>query len=264
MLTEKNKGVEYRQWGTESPRAVFLLVHGLGAHAGRWEAFGDFFMKNGISSYAAELGNYYHSDYFKSYYTQILSLYEIAVKHNPGKKVFLIGESVGALISFLLAAGRPGLFSGLVCISPAFANRYKPKFMDFIDMFIPLIYDPNKRSALPFDSSMCTRDINYRKVMDQDSREYRTAPRKLILEILLAQIRAKRIARKITIPVFFLVAGDDKIVDTRAAAAVFDKLTIKNKALMEFPGMYHSLTVELGKESIFEEISKWVDKRINV
>ncbi len=254
-----NEGIEYRQWGLPAPKAVFLLVHGLGAHAGRWEAMGDFFLKKSILSYAIELPQ---RDLFRNCYNDIIGLYGIAAKNNPAKPIFLAGESMGAVISFLLAAGSPGLFRGLICISPAFANRYRPALLDVIKIFAPLLYNPNKQFKLPFDSSMCTRDIDYRKRMDRDPREYRTISSKLIFEILLAQARAGRIKEKMTTPALFLLAGEDKIVDPKAAGAIFNGLLVEDKTLIEFPEMYHSLSIELGKESVFEEISRWVDKRI--
>jgi len=259
MATEDKERIEYRQWALPAPRAVFLLVHGLGAHAGRWEAIGDFFLKKGISSYAIELPR---QNLFRNCNDNILKLYDIAAKNNPAKKIFLIGESMGAIISFLLAAKKPGLFSGVVCISPAFASRYAPALLDGIKILAPLLYNPGKEFKLPFDSSMCTRDPEYRKKMDEDMREYRTVSSKLIIEILLTQARAGRMKKKLTTPVLFLVAGEDKIVDPRSAGAIFNGLLVKDKTLVEFPGMYHSLSIELGKELVFEEISRWVGKRI--
>jgi alpha-beta hydrolase superfamily lysophospholipase len=55
MPKESSGEIIYKRWVAPSPRAVFLLVHGLGAHAGRWETAAEDFLKNGISSYAVEL-----------------------------------------------------------------------------------------------------------------------------------------------------------------------------------------------------------------
>ena len=111
------------------------------------------------------------------------------------KKIFLLGESMGGLISFLIAADSPGLFNGLICISPAFVNRYKLGALECIKMLTQLFYNPKKGFKLPLDSSMCTRDVEYIKKLDQDPREYRRTSAKLISDILLAQVRAKMIAR---------------------------------------------------------------------
>jgi len=234
------------------------LVHGLGAHSGRWDLAADFFMKRGVSSYAVELGK---PDSLAIYKSKILRLYDIAKRDNPAKKIFLVGESLGAIISFLVCAERPGLFKGLVCISPAFAPRKRPSPLTCVRMFASLFYDPGKEFTLPFDSSMCTRDIEYRTKLDQDPDEYRAIPVKKVFDILLAQRRVAALSRTMSTPALFLIAEEDKIADTAAAKEVFSRLAAEDKALVEFPGMYHSLSIDLGREAVFEEILKWVEEK---
>ena len=234
------------------------MVHGLGAHSGRWEAAADFFMKRGISSYAVELGK---PEGLASYNSKVLRLHDIAKRDNPAKKIFLVGESLGAITSFLVCAERPGLFDALVCISPAFAARQRLAPLDYISMLTGLFFDPGKQFTLPFDSSMCTRDIEYRTKLDHDPDEYRAIPAKKTFEILLAQRRAAASGKSMLTPVLFLIAGEDKIADAASAEAVFSKLAAKDKALVKFPGMYHSLSIDLGKEAVFEEILKWAAKK---
>ncbi|MCX5677705.1 MAG: alpha/beta hydrolase [Candidatus Omnitrophica bacterium] len=246
----------YRQWISPRARAVFLLVHGIGAHTGRWEALADFFIKNDISSYAIECPNP------EDYNDGIFSLREIIVKNNPGKKIFLIGESLGGLISFTLVVRRSGLFDGLVCFSPAFGSRLKMSMLNYLKISASLLYNPGKEFKLPFDSSMCTRDEEYRKKMDSDEREHRLASSHSIVKILFMQMASWILAKKLKDPVFFLVAGDDKIVDSRVSVGIFKRLTAKDKTLIEYPGMYHALSIDLGKEKVFEDLLKWTEKRI--
>ena len=251
-----NETADYKKWGPFVPKAVFLLVHGLGTHPGRWEAISDFFANRGIASYPVELGDLSQS------YNKILALRDLIVKENPSKKIFLVGESMGALISFLLVADSPGLFNGLICISPAFANRYKPGLSDSLKMLSALFFYPKKEFKLPFNSSMCTHDPEYRKKLDKDPREYRSISVRQVFAILLDQFRAKMVKNKIAVPVLFLLAGEDKLVDPEASRSIFNNLAVRDKTLIEFPGMYHSLSIEIGKEAVFEEILKWTEKRI--
>jgi len=251
----ENGPIDYRQWAYLSPGAVFLLVHGLGAHAGRWDFLVDFFATRGFISYAADLRD------FRDYYNKIARLRGSAAKDNPGKPIFLIGESFGAIVSLLTASREPDLFNGLICISPAFANRVRPAPIEQLKIAASLFYNPNKQFKLPFDSSMCTRDTDYIKKMDEDSREYRTVSSRSILDILLAQARSRGL-KDIKPPVLFLLAGEDKLVDPAAARKIFNGLEVKDKTLIEFPGMYHSLSIELGKEKVFVEMLKWVEQRI--
>ncbi|MDO8525074.1 MAG: alpha/beta fold hydrolase [Candidatus Omnitrophota bacterium] len=258
----KDKAIEYRQWASSSPRAVLLLVHGLGAHAGRWEAMAEFFVKNRISSYAIESGDPARAGYFRNYQGHILALSAIAAKDNPGKNIFLVGESMGALLSFLFVSGHPELFKGLICLSPAFSNKCRLSAADNLKALAALFYNPKKKFMMPFDFSMCTRDTEYSNALNSDPGEYRAISAGSIPTILLFQIRAGFAAKKIATSSLFLIAGEDKLVESRATANIFKRLVISDKALVEFPGMYHSLSIELGKEKVFEEIRKWVEKRM--
>ncbi len=240
------------------PRCVLVLVHGLGAHSGRWDAMADFFLDKGMVPYSVNLPNL---NSISSFDGEILRVRAAAAKENPGKKIFLVGESLGGLVSFLFAAEHPELFSGLVCISPAFASRKAIGPIGALKMLFPVIYDPSRRIRLPFDSSMCTRDEDYRKKMDRDPLEYRSISMALVFGILAAQARAKSVIKKIKMSVVFLTAGEDKVVNTGVSRKVFDALEAKDKTFLEFPGMYHSLSIELGKEAVFEALYKWVKDR---
>jgi alpha-beta hydrolase superfamily lysophospholipase len=98
--------------------------------------------------------------------------------------------------------------------------------------------------------------------MDEDPREYRSVTSRLVLELLIAQARAGAMAGKMRTPVLFLVAGEDRIVDSAESRKVFDGLKIEDKAYFEFPGMYHALSIDVGKEAVFEKLLKWALNRV--
>jgi alpha-beta hydrolase superfamily lysophospholipase len=98
--------------------------------------------------------------------------------------------------------------------------------------------------------------------MDTDTREHRLATPRLLFNILLAEGRINSLKEKIKIPVLFLIAGDaDKLTGPEEAKAVFNGLKAEDKEIIQYPDMYHSLSVELGREKIFEDILLWVRKR---
>lgn len=246
-----------------------MLVHGLGAHTGRWEFLSRFFLQNNISSYAIELKGFGetkdlkgHIDSFRIYFRDIRSLCNIITKENKAKKVFLVGESVGALISFLTAIEEPDLFDGLICISPAFANSLEATPFTYVKTLLPLIYDPKKQFNIPFDSKMCTRDVDYQKVMDADPREHRLATSKFIFKLMIAQARCNFLKNNVKIPVLFLLSGEDKLVDPEASKRIFKGLKTEDKTIIQYPDMYHALSIDLGREQVFGDILKWVRERM--
>ena len=269
MIKDKETAIIYNEWKSPSPEAVFLLVHGFGAHTGRWRLFSDFLLQNNISSYAIELKGFGeteclkgHVDSFSAYLKDISSLYDIIIRENKGKKVFLVGESVGALISFLTVATKPDLFDGLICISPAFEGKLKISPSTYLQQLLPLIYNPKKQFNIPFDSAMCTRDTAYQKIMDADPKEHRLATSKFIFNLLIAQLKAGILKNKIKVPALFLLSGEDKLVSSDASRRIFKGLKVKDKIIIEYPGMYHALSIDLERDRVFKDILAWVRKRI--
>ena len=244
-----------------------MLVHGLGAHTERWEALADFFQKNNISSYALELKGFGRTqgergdvDSLDTYFRDIRVLYDIIRQENPNKKIFLLGESMGALICFLFAVSAPRLFSGLVCISPAFAGKLRFNLWTYIAIAIALVFNPKRHFQVPIIPEMCTRDINYQKLIDADPLDKHTATARLYWNIIKAQQRVKSLTDKVIPPLLVFTAEEDTVVDSLATRKIFNSLRIKDKEIINYPGMRHALSVDLGKEKVFGNILHWLDK----
>ncbi|MFC1480464.1 alpha/beta fold hydrolase [Candidatus Omnitrophota bacterium] len=267
IIKDAKTGMCYREWIAPHPEAVLLLVHGLGGHSGRWTSLAEFFLQEGISSYAIELKGFGqtpelkgHVGSFDQYTEDICRLGELITEKDPGKKIFLLGESMGGLISFMIAALEPGLFGGLVCISPAFSSNLKFTMVEHVKILWNMMLNPEKQFRLPFDSEMCTRDSECRQVLDEDPAEHRFATAGLLRGIALAQMRGAAFARRIETSVLFLLAGQDDLVKSEASEKVFRALKTKGKTLIKYPEMRHALSIGLGREKVFSDILNWLRK----
>jgi alpha-beta hydrolase superfamily lysophospholipase len=261
-----------RRWlpPAAAPKAVFLLVHGLGAHSARWSFWADHFKDRGFACYALDLRGFGrtperprgHVDSFEVWRRDILALREIIRKDFPGLKVFLAGESMGGLIAYDVAARFPEAFDGAVVMAPAFKNGMKFPLSAYakIALFTPI--NPRLMIDLPFTSEMATRDRDYAAVMDASPDELRQASLKLMSGFLPLQARAGRLARRFALPVLFLVPGIDHLVDESGARKIFDRPAAADKTLIEYPDMFHALTIDLGREKVFGDIMAWAAKRI--
>ncbi|MFH1552352.1 MAG: lysophospholipase [Candidatus Omnitrophota bacterium] len=267
IIKDGKTGMCYREWISPSAGSVLLLVHGLGGHSARWTPLAEFFLQEGISSSAIELEGFGqtpglkgHVGSFDSYIEDICRFRELITEKNPEKKIFLLGESMGGLISFMTAALRPGLFDGLVCISPAFSSNLQFTIGEYAKIFWNMVFDPEKQFSLPFDSKMCTRDIECQKMLDEDPAEHRFATAGLLHGIALAQMRSASFARRIETSVLFLLAGQDELVKPKASEKVFRSLKTTDKTLIKYPEMRHALSIELGREKVFADILSWLRK----
>ncbi len=252
-------GISYKVWASPSPKGALLLVHGLGANQSWWESFGAFFLAYNYSSYAIDLRP---SKSFEGFKNSIIGLHSIIKKENPGKKIFAIGESMGALIILSLALSGKDLFDRMVCVSPAFKSKAKLNIIDYLKIFIPLLYNPRKVYRLPLSADMCTRDTVYIKAIEADYNKDVLSTSRILFDIFLAQVFIRFSSIKFDVPILFLLAGDDKLVDSKVSKNIFSKIKCPDKTLTEYPGMYHSLSVELGKEGVFSDMAKWIEARI--
>jgi len=269
IKTDPQAGINYRSWQVSQPQAVLLLVHGLGAHSGRWSAFAEFLSTKNFSSYALELKGFGsssdlkgHIESFDTYFQDILSLCNIIEKENPGKKIFLCGESFGGLLSFSLVLKDQQAFQGLILLSPAFSIKMQVSFWTYLQVLMHLFIDPQKQFKAQLTSSMCTRDIEYQKQLDSDPLESRVVSAKFMLNYFLAEAVARKSRAKWSMPVLFLVAGEDKIVNPQETKRIFRWLDAQDKELKKYPEMYHALSIELGKEQVFEDILRWIKNRL--
>ena len=241
----------------------------MGAHSGRWNFLGKFLKENNISSYALELKGFGedkglkgHVDSFDVYFKDIGSLYSAVKAKDPEKKVFLLGESMGALILFVLSAVQPDLSDGLICISPAFKSKMKFNFLKYLDIFLSSSFRPKKQFNMPFTSEMCTRDEVYLKEMEGDDREHRLATSALLVQTALAQIKAAIVKSRVNVPVLFLLAEEDYLIDSRTSEKIFSRLRTKDKELNIYPGMHHALSIDVGREDVFIDILCWIKERL--
>lgn len=262
-------GIMYRCWRPFSPKAAVLLVHGLGAHSGRWGFLADFLYNNNIVSYAIELKGFGetpdlkgHIDSFDIYLNDVERLHSIIEEENPGCKIFIAGESMGALIAFLLSAKGPKRYNGLIAVSPVFKSRLKFSLSAYLALFSSLLLDPKKQFTLPFNSQMCTRDTAYQGVMDSEPREHRLGTPRLLLNIAIAQMMCVKLKKSVQCPVLFLLAGEDKFTDLAVTKKVFASMTLPDKALAEYAGMSHALSIEMGREKVFGDILGWILQRV--
>ena len=134
-----SSGIQYRHWPVENPKACVLLVHGLAEHSGRYERVAARFNARGVAvvgpdhiGHGASPGLRCHLDRFDEYLAPLTALRAHIDDWYPGKPVFLLGHSMGGLISAHLllesqGAYRGAMFSGLP--SPQ-TTRCLPDYLD--------------------------------------------------------------------------------------------------------------------------------------
>lgn len=261
-------GVRYRLWPAGRAQAVILMIHGMGAHSGRWDYLARGLNAKGIAAAALELrghgatpGPRGHAG-FNAYFRDAEALYAEIRKKYPRQKIFLMGESMGGLIAYHLAALHPDWFAGLIAISPAFRNVMKFRVLDYLLIVPYLLFSPRSTIRMPFTAAMITRNPDEQRALEADPLELRVASARLLVSILNAQARAPKAAARIQGPALFLLSGRDFLTDPQASRSVFQRLAGEGNRLIEYPDMHHALSIDVGREKILADLLAWIGKPV--
>jgi alpha-beta hydrolase superfamily lysophospholipase len=126
------KQVPARVWKAErTPVAILLCVHGLGLHSGYYDALGRVLQTRGITTVAMDVRGFgaWATVSGKEHVKIDDAMRDVAIvskflrRMNPGKPIFLLGESMGGAIVLRAVAKYPDLVEGAISSVPA-AGRF--------------------------------------------------------------------------------------------------------------------------------------------
>ena len=127
LIGPRGSRIYYQYWLPDGdPKAVLLLVHGLGEHSGRYGNVVNHFVPRGYGIYALDHYGHGKSEGQREYverfgdYTQPLKIFfEMVQGWQPGQRIFLVGHSLGGLISADYLLEHQAGLSGAVLSGPA-------------------------------------------------------------------------------------------------------------------------------------------------
>jgi alpha-beta hydrolase superfamily lysophospholipase len=263
--------IYYQAWLPETPpKAVLLIVHGLAEHCGRYMNVVNHFVPLGYAVYGFDHLGHGKSDgprvyveRFQDFLDTIKTYYDMIQAWQPGKPIFLVGHSMGGLISavYLLDhqqdfAGAvlsgasvkvPDHISGATIMAGKVFSKLLPKFGILKLEADGVSRDPAVVQAYINDPLVCTGKITAR----------------LAGELLGATQRVTVEAEKITLPILILHGGADKLVECDASKTFYDRIRSAAKTLKIYPGLYHEVFNEPERGMFSGDVEGWVEERLN-
>jgi alpha-beta hydrolase superfamily lysophospholipase len=245
-----------------------IIVHGLGEHSGRYGNPVSYFCPRGYAIYIMDnrghgrsSGLRGHVDDFREYREDLASFIEKVRKEYHREKLFLVGHSLGGLISISYALSFPKSIQGLIISSPGLRPKEPPPVVKaFMGRILSHLWptltlsnevDPHGISR---DPMVVTNYINDPLVHDRVSTRFYT-------EFLKETVRVVAEAPSLRVPLLLMQAGEDRLVDPEASKEFFSRAGSQDKTLKIYEGYYHELFNEPEKEKVFMEIEQWIKER---
>lgn len=241
-----------------------LLVHGLGAHSGWFEAFARQLKVRRIFAVSYDHVGFgkRRQEAFTSY-TQwlddLVRVFDYLKQTYTGKPVYVIGNSMGGLLS--LVAAQYFQADGLVLLSPGFDGA--PETFTWYYRAITIlkaVVRPEMEVILPYDATLVTRDEGARAFINADEEGRFRVPGKYLLQLLHLSNAVKRTAHTVNAPVLMLTAGKDRIVHHKVNLRFFDKLTAPAKRHKHFADAWHDLMFDPQVDEVAEDVVEWMSQ----
>ncbi|WP_439106575.1 alpha/beta hydrolase [Congregibacter sp.] len=264
-----DSGVFYRRWDVESPRAVALIVHGLGEHSGRYQHVAEALAARNIASFAPDHPGHGHSpghrcfiSKFADFYPALDALRDMIAMDYEGVPCFIIGHSMGGLIAGNYLLERPSRFAGAAFSGAAFEVPEPPSGLEiFINKILATIVP--KFGALQLDASQVSRDAEVVRRYQEDPLVHsgKTSAR-LLAELFDAMGNLEKRRGEISLPVLVMHGEGDVMAAARGSQHFFDSVGSSDKTLRLYPGLYHEIFNEPEQAKVLGELCDWLDAHI--
>jgi len=252
----------------ESEKARLVIAHGLGEHSGRYGNVIERLLPRGISVWVPDLRGHGQSEgrrghvlNFMQYLTDLKSMLELAREGMIGNcNCFLLGHSMGGLISIYYAQRYPELIDGVVASSPALGMVIEvPAAKKILGSLMSYLW-PSLTMGNELDAGKISHDHAYRNdplVHDRVSTRFFT-------ELMAAMETVTQQISSLKVPILMQVAGDDHLVNARTAAQFFEKLETPDKTLHVYEGLYHEIynELEVQREKVLLDLVEWLAERV--
>lgn len=264
------KQIYYQAWLPEGEtRAVLLIVHGLAEHSGRYLNVVNYFTPRGYAVYALDHighgkseGDRVFVNRFEDFTRTVKIFFDKIRGWQPGLPIFIVGHSMGGLISsyYLLdhqeeLAGA--ILSGAGVKIPDYVTGTTITMGKILSKLLP------KAGLIGLEAEHICSDPAVVQAYVNDPLVYtgKTSAR-LAAEMLSAMQRVSSEAGRISLPVIMVHGSEDKLVEPAASQMLYDKVSSEDKTIKIYPGYYHEVFNEPGRDVVFNDLDAWLEAHL--
>lgn len=251
-------------------KAVLLAVHGLAEHCGRYMNLVNHFVPLGYAVYGFDLPGHGKSYGKRVYvnrfedYTQTLAIFldNVRTLHRE-VPLFLVGHSMGSLVSAVFLTQRQEDFAGAVLSGSGVVKV--PDNISSATILAGKVFSVlmPKLGLIGLDVNSVSRDPSVVRAYVEDPFVHtgKTTAR-LAAEILRTMQNIPGQANRITLPILLLQGGADKLVDPAGAQMLFERVGSSDKTLKIYEGLYHEIFNEPERDQVLGDMETWLESHL--
>lgn len=259
-----------QRWLPASPKALIVLIHGLGDHSGRYQHVINHFAHAGYAVAAYDQRGHGLSDGrrgdFDTFGQLVDDLHAFVweTKHETktGTPVVLIGMNVGGLIAVNYAVSHSHEVDGIVLVSPAIQPAITiPPWKQWIASKLTRI-TPRLGVNLEFDPSDLSRETQAVDEYRADHRVFHNFTLRAMQNLLEESSMVMPLAFRLRQPLLMLHPTGDKLCSPVASRQFFTQVSHGRKTMIEPEGTYHEPFTDTSRFEAFAKVENWIAENI--
>jgi alpha-beta hydrolase superfamily lysophospholipase len=251
-----------------TPRAVLLNLHGLGDHSGLYRALSDGMVASGFAVHALDLrgngqspGKRGHVDAWSDYREDLRCFVELVRQEEPGRPLFLLGNSLGGLIAIEYALHYPEGLRGVIAAAPPLGQLSVPPVLLALGRLMSRIW-PAFSLETGMDLSGLAQDPAVVAELLADPLFHRLGSARLSTEVQAAIGMVQSRAAEFPLPLLVLHGSKDRMVPPDGSRAFVAQVAHPDKRLIEYPEGRHVLFADWDRERVLADLAQWIDRHV--
>jgi len=264
-------GIEiyYQSWRPEGePKAVLVIIHGLGEHGGRYPHVVERLAPHGYAVYAMDLRGHGRSGEQRGHInsmdeirSDVKTFLEIVQKKETGKPVFLLGHSLGGLIALDFVIHTPDGLKGVIASAPVLMQTaVSPLLMVAAKVLSRLA--PRFSMETGLDATALSRDQAVVDAYRSDPLVHSKATPRLGTEIPASMAWTNAHLEEFKLPLLTIQGEADRIIPLDASRVLFEKASSLDKQRITYEGGYHEPHNDINHEQVVSDLEAWLEKHV--
>jgi alpha-beta hydrolase superfamily lysophospholipase len=257
----------WQEWIPEGePRAVIVLIHGLGEHSGRYGHLADRFLAENIAVFTQDNRGHGKTpggrgvvDFGKAV-DDVGELLDEARRRYPGVPVVLYGHSLGALLSMTYTVRRRPQIAAQVASAPALDSELREQKVKFTAANLLGGLVPNIVLPTGLDSKGVSRDPVVVAAYEQDPLVHDKGSMGMA-KATFSAMDAMMTQNAFPVPLLIIHGTADRLT-VPAASKRFVEQVSGDVTLIEYDGMYHEPHNEPEQAEVFADVMEWLNKHL--
>ena len=260
--------IYYQCWlPEEEEKAVILVVHGLGEHCGRYMNLVNYLTPQGFAVCGLDHQGHGKSggerEMVESFddFTNALSIFhKMVTGWHKGKPLFLLGHSMGGLISAYYLLEHQSAFKGAVLSAPL-VKVSVPRLTIILGRILSKLAPG--AGIMKIDPTGISRDQKVVSDYANDPLVFRgKTSARLAAELLRIMLHIEQASYSIILPLIILQGTADSLVNPEGAQMFYDKAGSEDKTLKIYPGLFHEVFNEPEKDQVFGDLETWLERQL--